>query len=223
MAPFRMPFSNRRGPVTNGLEPNNDENARPATNGATVGKDSVALASKSARDQPNEYKMSSGKAISYRKEELLAQDTHVDDIFEPSKSDVGQRTLLDISTGMQDISGRSPVLRGDSFPSRTSLDSRAMRLPRSSVNGSTFEKPQSTEEEGFEDVGLQDESKPKKKSFLSRFGESASDTHSSTGDTGKSHFGLHLPGRKRGQSGQGAELGHIERPGSKGKIDGVVR
>lgn len=98
-----------------------------------------------------------------------------------------------------------------------------MRLPRSSVNGSTFEKPQSTEEEGFEDVGLQDESKPKKKSFLSRFGESASDTHSSTGDTGKSHFGLHLPGRKRGQSGQGAELGHIERPGSKGKIDGVVR
>lgn len=127
------------------------------------------------------------------------------------------------STRTQDISGRSPVLRGDSFPSRTSLDSRAMRLPRSSVNGSTFEKPQSTEEEGFEDVGLQDESKPKKKSFLSRFGESASDTHSSTGDTGKSHFGLHLPGRKRGQSGQGAELGHIERPGSKGKIDGVVR
>lgn len=58
MAPFRMPFSNRRGPVTNGLEPHNDENIRPATNGATVGKDSVALASKSARDQPNEYKMS---------------------------------------------------------------------------------------------------------------------------------------------------------------------
>lgn len=58
MAPFRMPFTNRRGPVTNGLEPNNDENARPGTNGAPVGKDSIALASKNARDQPNEYKMS---------------------------------------------------------------------------------------------------------------------------------------------------------------------
>ncbi len=99
-----------------------------------------------------------------------------------------------------------------------------MRLPRSSVNGSTFDRPQSTEEEeGFEEVGLQDEPKPKKKGFLSRFGESTSDTHNTTSDTNKSHFGLHLPGRKRGQSGQGAELGHIERPGSKGKSDGFVR
>lgn len=122
---------------------------------------------------------------------------------------------------MQDISGRSPVLQADSFPSRVSLDSRAARLPRSSVNGNTFDKPQSTEEEeGFEEVGLHDEPKPKKKSFLSRFGESASDAPTAAGDTSKSHFGLHLPGRKRGQSGQGAELGSIERPGSKGKSDG---
>lgn len=91
------------------------------------------------------------------------------------------------------------------------------------MNGETFHRPQSTEEEGFEDVGLQDEPKPKKKSFLSRFGESASDPPSTVGETNKSHFGLHLPGRKRGQSGQGAELGNIERPGSKGKGDGVLR
>jgi hypothetical protein len=95
------------------------------------------------------------------------------------------------------------------------------------MTGSTFEKPQSTTEEdeaeGFEDIGLHDEPKPKKKSFLSRFGESPSDSPGTAGETSKSHFTLHLPGRKRGQSGQGAELGHIERPGSKGKTDGIVR
>ena len=91
------------------------------------------------------------------------------------------------------------------------------------MNGSTFEKPQSTEEEGFEEVGLHDEPKPRKKGFLSRFGDSVSDAPSTVGDIGRSHFGLHLPGRKRGQSGQGAELGNIERPGSKGKSDGIVR
>ena len=101
-----------------------------------------------------------------------------------------------------------------------------MRLPRSSVNGNTFEKPQSTEEEEFEDVGLQDEPKPpKKKGFLSRFGESASSDPpgSAGGEPVRSHFSLHLPGRKRGQSGQGAELGSIERPGSKGKGESTVR
>ena len=74
-------------------------------------------------------------------------------------------------------------------------------------------------------MGLQEEPKPpKKKSFLSRFGESAADTPGSgSGDTTKSHFSLHLPGRKRGHSGQGAELGSIERPGSKGKSDTTVR
>jgi hypothetical protein len=58
MAPFRMPFSTRKGPITNGLEPHSDENIRPGSNGVPVGKDSVALGIKSARDQPNEYKMS---------------------------------------------------------------------------------------------------------------------------------------------------------------------
>lgn len=58
MAPFRMPFTTRKGPTTNGLEPMNDENARPDSNGVGIGKDSVALASKDAKNEPNEYKMS---------------------------------------------------------------------------------------------------------------------------------------------------------------------
>lgn len=64
MAPFRMPFTTRRGPTTTGLEPSNDENARPGSNGAPLamgprtGKESVVLALKSPRDEPSEYKMS---------------------------------------------------------------------------------------------------------------------------------------------------------------------
>jgi len=78
-------------------------------------------------------------------------------------------------------------------------------------------------DEGFEDVKLQDDTqnKPKKKSFLSRFGDS-NDEHSSTNADGKHHFSL-LPGRKRGQSGTGSELEAVQRPGSKGKTEGMPR
>ncbi|KAL9621607.1 MAG: hypothetical protein Q9160_003999 [Pyrenula sp. 1 TL-2023] len=126
-----------------------------------------------------------------------------------------------------DISARSPVSQQEGFPTRASLDSRSARLPRSAVNGTTFEKPQSTQEEVFEEVGLNDEqAKPKKKSFLSRFGETVSESPPSGTENIKpstSHHGFHLPGRKRGQSGAGAELGSIERPASKGKPDVVGR
>jgi hypothetical protein len=63
MAPFRMPFTNRKGPITNGLEAN-DENARPGSNGthapmgSRTGKDSVILGSRPAPLEPTEYKMS---------------------------------------------------------------------------------------------------------------------------------------------------------------------
>ena len=123
-------------------------------------------------------------------------------------------------------------MQADTYTSRKSLDSRATpRLPRSVMNGSTFEKPDTTREEGFEDVGLNDEVKqqPKKKSFLSRFGETASE-NSSTDVKEGSHHGFHLPGRKRGQSGKGAELGSIprpespvKRPDSPAKKDGIIR
>lgn len=78
-------------------------------------------------------------------------------------------------------------------------------------------------DEGFEDVKLQDDtlSKPKKKSFLSRFGET-NDDQSGTNSDGKHHFSL-IPGRRRGQSGTGSELEPVQRPGSKGKIDNTVR
>lgn len=83
---------------------------------------------------------------------------------------------------------------------------RLPRLPRSAVHERRFERQPPTAEEGFEDVGLNDEQKakeaPKKKSFF-KFGDS---------DDGASRF--HVMGRKRGQSGQDAELGSIDRPGT---------
>lgn len=118
-------------------------------------------------------------------------------------------------------------MHADSFTSRTSLDSRRSGIPpRSSVSIDTFARPppiESSQEEGFEDVKLQDEAvhKPKKKSFLSRFGESADEPNNSSGD-GKHHFSL-LPGRRRGQSGTGSELENVQRPGSRGKADTIVR
>jgi hypothetical protein len=82
----------------------------------------------------------------------------------------------------QDISARSPVSQTDSIPSRQSLDSRAARHPthhRGAVNGNHFERPQRTEEEeeAFEDVGLNDDPKPKKKGIFSRFGDSSGEAH----------------------------------------------
>lgn len=111
------------------------------------------------------------------------------------------------------------MIHSDSYTSRTSLDSRHFRLPpRSSVSNDTFARPAPVDrEEGFEDVKLQDDAlhKPKKKSFLSRFGESADEANSTNGD-GKHHFSM-FTGRKRGQSGTGSELENVQRPDSKGK------
>lgn len=87
---------------------------------------------------------------------------------------------------------------------------------RSVLRGSSqSERPQLTEEEGFEDVGLADEVKPppKRKSIFARFGDSSeSPATSDNSRPSSSHRGFHLPGRKRGQSGQGAELGQINQP-----------
>ncbi|QIX01933.1 hypothetical protein AMS68_007450 [Peltaster fructicola] len=120
-----------------------------------------------------------------------------------------------------DISGRSPVMRPNEFNQRGSLDSRSFQSPTRTSN--TFVRPLPVpivppvmKEEDFEDVGL-DEAKPqpvKKKGLFARLTESSND-HSSTangtdGRPGSSHEKSswhHFGARKRGQSGQGSELG----------------
>jgi len=94
------------------------------------------------------------------------------------------------------------------------------RFPRSAINDRHFDKPQPTAEEGFEDVGLNDEPKPapKKKSFFSRFGNDDTAEAPPTNTPSTSRF--HIGGRKRGQSGVGEELGSIQRPGTPSKSEG---
>ena len=77
-------------------------------------------------------------------------------------------------------------------------------MPRSSLKNRSFERELPTAEEGFEDVGLNDDHKqnqqPKKKSFFAKFSESQEPSMHGEG------FSRFIPGRKRAQSGQGAEL-----------------
>ncbi|PGH14174.1 hypothetical protein AJ80_06043 [Polytolypa hystricis UAMH7299] len=121
-----------------------------------------------------------------------------------------------------DISARSPISQSDTGASRTSLDSRFSRFtpsltPHSTINGGSFNldgPPTTEEEERFEEVRLGDDPKPKKRGFFfTRFGDNsaAADTPPSAENSrpSSSHRGFHLPGRKRAQSGQGAELGSM--------------
>ena len=128
---------------------------------------------------------------------------------------------------LQDISGRSPVIGAMGRPSmgerpRASLDSRTFQpSPRKSTN---LQRPPPVplapamrEEEGFEDVGLNDDPKPltqqapppKKRGFLSRLTDSSNNDQATPGATSGQDSKWHFGGRKRGQSGQGAELGSM--------------
>lgn len=78
------------------------------------------------------------------------------------------------------------------------------------MRSTSFDRPERMEEEAFEDVGLNDEAKPKKKSIFARFGDS-SDTPQPANKSSTS-FGFHIPGRKRGQSGVGSELSAVKTP-----------
>ncbi|KAF2092977.1 hypothetical protein NA57DRAFT_49117 [Rhizodiscina lignyota] len=113
-----------------------------------------------------------------------------------------------------DISARSPMPDFDAR-ARQSLDSRrAMytREPRSSFNRHSIDRPDAPVDEGFEEVGLNEETKPKKRGL---FGLGSQQPPTSNPDGNKSSTGSKLfPGRKRGQSGQGSELGQMNRPRS---------
>ncbi|KAK5378704.1 hypothetical protein LTR11_004399 [Exophiala xenobiotica] len=228
MPPFRMPFTSRR-PVATDVA---DENARPTSRDQSVtspykDKPSLALGIKEKRADLNEFKLSS---LTNRERILLVKGKiPCHNGFQPPSMLQRQRTLLNLPRVFRilpqiDISGRSPILQADSFTSRSSLDSRGpSRFPtRSTFSSTTFEAP-TKEEEGFEDVKLNEEVKPqqpKKKSFLSRFGDSSGE-NLTTKEEGKHHF--HIPGRKRGQSGTGSELKDIPRPQSNGKAEVTVR
>lgn len=113
-----------------------------------------------------------------------------------------------------DISARSPVIDNDAQRPRQSLDARRLRIPSAGVKEKPFNPPEPHPEDQFEDVGLNDDAiKPKKTGIFARFGHSSNESsaHANT-DSNRptsSHFGSQLFARKRGASGQGAELGSM--------------
>ncbi|TID21264.1 hypothetical protein E6O75_ATG04659 [Venturia nashicola] len=114
-----------------------------------------------------------------------------------------------------DISARSPIPSFDERP-RQSLDSRRVlhsSASRPSFQGRHIDRPHEPVEEGFEEVGLNDEAKPKKRGLFSRFGDTLADApvYVDARPASSHHNFLQFPGRKRGQSGQGAELSAIGR------------
>ncbi|PGH30254.1 hypothetical protein GX50_06971 [[Emmonsia] crescens] len=220
---------------------------------------------RSADEQPNEYKMS---VVNDSGVYLPPSPTEKKSFWHKSSSQNNTRNLVDENEPFSisresfdsyrrsfDISARSPISLSDTGASRTSLDSRFSRLttPRSTISGHTFDPPPKSpyevrehelekeheqEHEQFVDVGLNEDTKPKKKGFFARFGDNAMmiTTNATTAGTGtgtggvesadnsrpsSSHLslGFHLPGRKREQSGgagaggfQAAELGSMKIP-----------
>ncbi len=127
----------------------------------------------------------------------------------------------------QDISARSPIVAHDPAP-RQSLDSaRFPRLPRSAVSERRFEHEPPTAEEGFEDVGLNDDQKqpPKKRGFFAKFGSEPHPHAETTPASTPTVPRFLMPGRKRGHSGsgQGSELGQMERPQTAASMEQEVQ
>ncbi|KAI9670556.1 MAG: hypothetical protein M1831_005776 [Alyxoria varia] len=122
-----------------------------------------------------------------------------------------------LNSSQQDISARSPVIGPDTQKPRQSLDSRSIHLSQPATKGNHINPPEAEPEDKFEDIGLNDEiAKPKKQGIFSRFGHSSSEgpNEAQNGNSrpSSSHFGSHqLFGRRRGASGQGAELGSMPR------------
>ncbi|MCJ1336057.1 hypothetical protein MMC09_001332 [Bachmanniomyces sp. S44760] len=247
MPPFRNPFG-KKPPNVNGITPDQDENIPPTRpngllnqgkDGTTASRTSSTLSIKPNKDEPNEFKLSvvndSGiylppsppdkKSFWHRTPTSTTTSSHRSMLSETEPFSISRESFESYRRSF-DISAKSPVFQPE-LSTRQSLDSRSSRLPRASINGSgSFEKPQPTDEETFEDVGLNDEAKPKKKGLFSRFGDSG-ETPALASDDGSrpssSHRGFHIPGRKRGQSGQGAELGHMNGQTKEPVGDGIVR
>ncbi|KAJ5246835.1 hypothetical protein N7468_001818 [Penicillium chermesinum] len=216
MPPFRNFLA--RKPQANGTGPDGFDEAdlSPSSQSSPV------AIRRSEDQQPPEYKMSvvndSGvylppsppeKQSFWSRQTGSKRTTNHRDLVDNNEPFSISRESFDSYRRSFDISARSPVTHSDAAPSRTSLDSRFSRITSPATQSTSFEKPEPMEEEVFEDVGLTDENKPKKKGFLSRFGDS-SDASSPNSKT-STPFGFHIPGtRKRGQSGVGSELNPIQ-------------
>lgn len=240
--PIRNPFARRpEAPVNNeNLRPDSSNGASAPTSPGTLSppafermdsKASSAVSIASAKSQDTgEYKMS---VVNDSGVYLPPSPTHEKEAAWPTRylssrkstdtrSSIGDiehfsisRESFDSYRRSFDVSARSPIINHEPA-TRQSLDSgRFARLPRTSLHERRLNSQPLTEEERFEDVGLNDEQKtqPKKKGFFSKFerSEHQDATPASPSQPGSVSRFL-MPGRKRAQSGQGAELGPMDRP-----------
>ncbi|CAG8887205.1 unnamed protein product [Penicillium egyptiacum] len=169
----------------------------------------AAIPIRNSQDEPTEYKLSERPSF-WRRYPGSNKSVNHRDLVDNNEPFSISRESFDSYRRSFDISARSPIIHPDAAPSRTSLDSRFSRLTPSGTHSNSLTKSEIMEEETFEEVGLNDETKPKKKGFLSRFGDSGNDAQLSGPKPSTSSFGFHIPGRKRGQSGGGSELASVK-------------
>ncbi|KAF7950729.1 uncharacterized protein EAE97_002281 [Botrytis byssoidea] len=221
---IRNPFARKQDA---GLQPSQDQTVSPRPSFERVSTQASRASSMSIKtaksEEPPEYKMSvvndSGvylppsppekKSFWPRSKSNLSATsintrTTSNDAIDPFPI---SRESFDSYRRSFDISARSPISPIDGHAGRQSLDSaRLPRMQRSAIGDRRFDRQPPTAEEGFEDVGLNDSANDpakqvKKKGFFSKFGDEALPS-------------FHMPGRKRGQSGTGEELGNIPKPNS---------
>ncbi|KAL4809616.1 hypothetical protein BDV18DRAFT_82749 [Aspergillus unguis] len=228
MAPF-LNFLGKKPPAPTGGE----ADAHPDTRFSEDSHRSTPLSvRKSHETEPPEYKLS---VVDCNGDYLPPSPPEKESFWRKypgSRSSSNHRNLVDENEPFSisresfdsyrrsfDISARSPVVYPDTMPSRTSLDSRFSRYTSSSSGPRPYQRPtpETTEEDGFEDVGLNDdadEAKPKKKGIFSRFGDFSTNGDSQVGGSKpSSHLGFHIPGRKKSaQAPPSAEMRAMKSP-----------
>jgi len=229
--PIRNPFSKRPDLPSGAVQNNENDKFEKVDTVGSSRTSTSAMSVGSGQNVPAEYKMSvvndNGVYLPPsppEKKSFWPKRSNPSTTSTASRSSIAENEPFSISRESFDsyrrsfdISARSPIPHEPNSRGRSSLDAMP-RLPRSAIGERRFERQPPTAEEGFEDVGLNDENKQqqpqqqaKKKGFFSKFGDAdQTPPHSPISSTSR----FHLPGRKRGQSGQGAELGEISRPGS---------
>ncbi|RYP56230.1 hypothetical protein DL771_012017 [Monosporascus sp. 5C6A] len=245
MPVIRIPFTNRRLNVSEAQD-EAERPGMPASKDSHSGferveimgsKASSALSIRSSKSRDNgDYKMSvvndSGVYLPVRDPNLSLSAS---DSVSASRSSIDTRSSLgdiehfiisresfDSYRRSFDISAKSPVHVHEA--TRHSLESTRFpaRVPISSVRSRSFDKEPPTPEEGFEEVGLNDEQQkqqePKKKGFFARFSDQqeSHNSHAHSQGMGMSRF---IPGRKRAHSGQGSELTPMEKPKSSQAVE----
>ncbi|EHA17895.1 hypothetical protein ASPNIDRAFT_176564 [Aspergillus niger ATCC 1015] len=115
-----------------------------------------------------------------------------------------------------DTHGSSPLSfrkSSENEPPEYKLSVSHITSTPSTLYSNLSKQPEAMEEEQYEEVALDDEEvKPKRKSIFSRFGDFTNDSSQNSSTTKSSTLGFHIPGRKRGPSNVGSELGTFKAP-----------